>query len=305
MAGTFFVEPGKAPVELQPDVRKGENLPSAVREAEWYRNATPQQQQAFAAVAQLGRPVTKIDITNIEKAGQAEISKDAKVAFDQMNSAATFAGDIPRYRAALQAAITGPFAEERLMVSRIFGYNPNQAAATRQVIQGLAKAALNARDLLTGQGAISNFEQEMIAKAEGGEINWSKAELSALLDVSERAARAQYEQGRMFLDTALEAYPETQSLNVWRRAVKPLPAPVARPPNAPRSVVEPAQQTGAVATPVTGGAVQPPAITRPVETFPPAPPGPPMQRLPPAGSAPPPARQRSVDDLLRQYGSPR
>jgi len=65
------------------------------------------------------------------------------------------------------------------------------------------------------------------------------------------------------------------------------------------------QQTGAVATPVTGGAVQPPAITRPVETFPPAPPGPPMQRLPPAGSAPPPARQRSVDDLLRQYGSPR
>jgi hypothetical protein len=45
------------------------------------------------------------------------------------------------------------------------------------------------------------------------------------------------------------------------------------------------QQTGAVATPVTGGAVGP-AITRRVEIAPRDAPGPPMQRLPPAGAAP-------------------
>ena len=62
------------------------------------------------------------------------------------------------------------------------------------------------------------------------------------------------------------------------------------------------QQTGAVATPVPSGNVAAPVTTTPQNV-----PG--VTRLqpltPPAGSAPPPARQRSVDDLLRQYGSPR
>jgi hypothetical protein len=62
------------------------------------------------------------------------------------------------------------------------------------------------------------------------------------------------------------------------------------------------QQTGAVATPVPSGNVAAPVTTTPQNV-----PG--VTRLqpltPPAGSAPPPARQRNVEDLLRQYGGQR
>lgn len=62
------------------------------------------------------------------------------------------------------------------------------------------------------------------------------------------------------------------------------------------------QQTGAVATPVPSGSVAAPVTTTPQNVL-----G--VTRLQPlalpAGSAPPPARQRSVEDLLREYGGQR
>jgi hypothetical protein len=62
------------------------------------------------------------------------------------------------------------------------------------------------------------------------------------------------------------------------------------------------QQTGAVATPVPSGNVAAPVTTTPQNVT-----G--VTRLqpltPPAGSAPPPARQRTIDELLRQHGGPR
>lgn len=246
-------------------------------------------------VSAIGAGGTNIQISNIERTGQTELAQEARGAYNSMNSAASLAGDVPRYRRALQSAITGPFAEERLLVSRVFGYNPDQVAATRTVIQGLAKAALSGRQLLVTQGSISNFEQQMIDKAEGGDINWSRTELSALLDVAEKSARAQYEQGQRFLDGALAAYPDASSIKVFKNSVKPLPPPVARPPGAPRSVVEPPQQTGAVATPVPGGNVAP-ATTAPMAPLAPRGPETPMRILSPAGAAPPARGGTSLGD---------
>jgi len=241
----------------------GIGLTNDMRTAIGWSKMNDQQREALKTVMTLGRPVTNISVSNIESTGQKELAAEGKNYFTQMNAASTFLGDMQRYRDSLQKAFTGPLANEALVASRIFGFAPEQQAATRQVIQGLAKSVLNARSLLEGQGAISNFEQEMLNKAEGGEINWSRQELSALFDVAERAARLQYQQGQRFLDNAIEAYPDAASLKVFRRSAKPMPAPSTRPRNAPPSVVEPPTTGAAAATPVPAGNVATPVTTSP------------------------------------------
>lgn len=198
-------------------------LPSSVREAEWYRTATGPQRDSFDAIKAASKPVTKVEITNLEKEGQGQLAGDVRTYAQNMIAAANLAGDLPRYRQAIDLAFTGPFADAKLMAARVFGFREDQQSATRQIIQGLAKAALSARALLEGQGAISNFEQEMLQKAEGGEVNWSKAELNALLNVAERAQRLKYEEGARFINTAREMYPNTPSVEVYARSIRPFP----------------------------------------------------------------------------------
>ncbi len=198
--------------------------PASVREAEWYRTATAEQKSAFDAIKAASKPVTKVEISNLEKEGTKELAGDVRTYAQQMNSAVTLAADLPRYRSAINLAFTGPFADAKLMAARVFGFREDQQSATRQVIQGLAKAALSARTLLEGQGAISNFEQEMLQKAEGGEVNWSKAELNALLNVAERAQRLKYQEGAKFLSAAREMYPNTPSVEVYARSIRPFPS---------------------------------------------------------------------------------
>jgi hypothetical protein len=218
-------------------------LAPSVREAIDYANLPPEKQQVFQALQIAKKPpaaVTNVNVTtqNIDKTAAAELGKDVSTFFNQANAAATALADLPRYRASLDAAITGPFANQRLGVARVASAiglpGEKGVEASRVLIQGMAEMALNSRSMLTGQGAITENEQKLLAQARSGDISFTKGELNTIFNVAERAGRAQYDQSsRLLRDLAeKEKVPTAQ---YYLRNIKPLPeaGPVATPSAAP------------------------------------------------------------------------
>ena len=196
---------------------KAETLAPSVRESIDFANLQPDQQKIFQALQILKKPpaaVTNVNVSNVDKTAAAELGKLVPDLYNQANSAASQLTELPRYQAALDAAITGPFAEQRLSTARVasaLGFTGDKAVnATREVIQGLSEMALKSRTMLTGQGQITEFEQKLLIKARSGDINFTKGELKTIFGVSDRAAKAQYNQSRKLLESAAKQSPTAQ-----------------------------------------------------------------------------------------------
>ena len=188
---------------------KRTKLSPAIQEAIDFKNLPPEDQQAFISLQTLKRPpgaVTNVSVTNLDKSAAAQLGELVPRLYEQANSAASQLDQIPRYRRALDSAITGPLADSRLTAARIgsaLGFSGDKAAsATTELVQGLAEMALQSRGMLTGQGAVSNYEQNLLTKARSGDINLTKPELNIIFNVAERAARAQYAKSRKLLESA-------------------------------------------------------------------------------------------------------
>jgi len=205
-------------------------LAPSVQESIDYANLTPEQKSTFDTLQILKKPppaVTEIKITNLEKTSQDQLGKLVPDLYEQANSAVTQVQDIPRYRTALQNAITGPLANARLTINQVgefLGFTGDKRInATRELMQGLAEMALKSRSMLTGQGAITEGEQALLLQARSGDISFTKGELDIIFNVADRAARAQYDKStnllrsastesptaKMFLDN-VKAMPEAQ-----------------------------------------------------------------------------------------------
>jgi hypothetical protein len=193
---------------------KAETLAPSVREAIDFANLEPGQQATFQALQILKKPpaaVTNVNVSNIDKSASAELGKLVPDLYNQANSAASQLAELPRYMKALDSAITGPLAEERLAAAKVanaFGFTGTKAInATREVIQGLSEMALKSRTMLTGQGQITEGEQKLLIKARSGDITFTKGELQTILGVADRAAKAQYNQSKKLLESASKVSP--------------------------------------------------------------------------------------------------
>ena len=216
--------------ELQPAVlaaKKREGVPASIQEAIDFANLTPGQQKTFENLIVLRRPppaVTSVNVTNLEKTASGELAKLIPDLYQQANSAAGQLADIPRYRAALDNAIVGPLAEQRLTVARIgnaLGFTGEKAInATQELIQGNAEMALRSRSMLTGQGQITEGEQKLLIRARSGDINFSKGELQTLFSVFERASKAQYEKSVNLLRSASG---KSETAQMFLDNVSPMP----------------------------------------------------------------------------------
>jgi len=237
--GLKIAQETRAQRELQPfKVRAAsrEGVPSSIQEAIDFGNLTPEQQRTFQNLILMKRPpaaVTNVNVSNIEKGTAAELAKLVPDLADQANAAAGQLGDIPRYRAALNNAFVGPFANQRLAVARVanvLGFTGDKAInATTELIQGNAEMALKARGMLKGQGTITDTEQKLLLKARTGDINFTKGELTTLLDVFERASRAQYDKSVRLLRSAAG---KSEAASMFLENVSPLPeAPTAPAPS--------------------------------------------------------------------------
>lgn len=197
--------------ELQPlivEAKRRENIPTSILEAINFDKLTPDQQKTFRNLQALKNPpaVTNVPVTVIEKGAAGELGKLVPDLYEQASAAAGQLQDIPRYREAAKRAITGPMAEQRLTLERIkniLGLTGDKAlAATSELIQGQAEMALRSRSLMTGQGTITEGEQRLLVRARAGDLNMTGAEFNTLLDVFERAARAQYDKSTRLLRSA-------------------------------------------------------------------------------------------------------
>jgi hypothetical protein len=193
---------------------KASTLAPSVRESIDFANLNPAQQATFQALQILKKPpaaVTNVNVSNIDKSASAELGKLVPDLYNQANSAASQVAELPRYISALNSAITGPLAEERLAAAKVanaFGFTGTKAInATREVIQGLSEMALKSRTMLTGQGQITEGEQKLLVKARSGDITFTKGELQTILGVADRAAKAQYNQSRKLLESASKVSP--------------------------------------------------------------------------------------------------
>ena len=218
---------------------KAEALAPAVRESIDFANLKPEQQKTFQALQILKKPpaaVTNVNVSNIDKSASAELGKLVPDLYNQANSAASQLTELPRYQAALDSAITGPFAEQRLSTARVanaLGFTGDKAVnATREVIQGLSEMALKSRTMLTGQGQITEGEQKLLIKARSGDIDFTKGELKTIFGVADRAAKAQYNQSRKLLESAAKQSPTAQmfleNMQPLAQQEAPKPAPTTQ-----------------------------------------------------------------------------
>ena len=211
-----------------------EKLAPSVQEALDFAGLNPDQQKTFKDLQILKKPpgaVTNVNVTNLDKTAAGELGKLVPDLYNQANSAASQLSDIPRYKLALDKAITGPFAEQRLTGARIanaFGFTGESGInATREMIQGLSEMALKSRTMLTGQGQITEGEQKLLVKARSGDINFTKGEIQTILNVAERAAKSQYDQSNKLLKSASTQSPTAQMFldNVQKLPTEAPPAP--------------------------------------------------------------------------------
>lgn len=206
------VQQERRAAEMQPlemEAKRREGVPASIQEAIDYGNLKPEQQKTFQTLQVLKKPpaaVTNVNVTNLEKTASGELAKLLPDLYEQANSAATLLSDIPRYRKALETAITGPFAEQRLTAARIansIGFTGDKGInATQELIQGNAEMALKSRGMMKGQGQITEGEQKLLMRARSGDINFTKGELNTLFNVFERASKAQYDKSRSLLQSA-------------------------------------------------------------------------------------------------------
>jgi hypothetical protein len=219
---------------------KAETLAPSVRESIDFANLKPEQQKTFKDLQILKKPpaaVTNVNVSNVDKTAAAELGKLVPDLYNQANSAASQIGDLPRYMAALDSAITGPFASQRLSTARVasaLGFTGDKAVnATREVIQGLSEMALKSRTMLTGQGQITEGEQKLLVQARSGDINFTKGELKTIFAVADRAAKAQYSQSRKLLESAAKDSPTAKMfLDNLQPSPTEAPAPAADAPAA-------------------------------------------------------------------------
>jgi hypothetical protein len=223
---------------------KAETLAPSVRESIDFANLPPEQQQTFKALQILKKPpaaVTNVNVSNVDKTAAAELGKLVPDLYNQANSAASQLTELPRYQKALDAAITGPFAEQRLSTARVasaLGFTGDKGVnATREVIQGLSEMALKSRTMLTGQGQITEGEQKLLIKARSGDIDFTKGELKTIFGVADRAAKAQYTQSRKLLESAAR---ESPTARMFLENMQPLEQPEAPKPAAPAAPTAPA-----------------------------------------------------------------
>lgn len=243
-------------------------LPSDVRIAEWYRNATPAQRQAYDQSQAARRQQISIDQRQ-EGALAAALGKEQGEAIAEGRKGALSAVSnletINTGRQLLkEGVLTGTGAE--------FLVNLNQALKTIGIDAGYADAAANSQAFTSNMAAsvgqlikqfgagtgLSNADREYAEKMAGGKITLDEKAIRRILDINERASRNVIATHNKFADKAGKA---AEAFKVEEPTFEPIDLPSL--PAAPRSTVPrlrgsapsaaPAQTPAPATAPAAGG----------------------------------------------------
>lgn len=137
---------------------------------------------------------------------------------------------------AVDKAITGKGAEARLTAAQwadtlgVGGKDKEKLDNTRQIMQETAKLALAAPP--RGQGAVSDYERALFAKAAGGDVNLTPTELKLIANRAKEAAQYTIQSHEQKLN-AMKSNPETAQLVPYYSVQAPQAIPQINQPAQP------------------------------------------------------------------------
>jgi hypothetical protein len=159
----------------------------------------------------------KTNVQNILPSGPNQFVQGAgAAAAENLNNAMAAANaanatlrNIDLIAPALDTAVVGPAADYRTSMLRvadqlgIAGQDAEQRlASTRQVLQGLARAEMDASQGMKGQGTITDSERVIIRRMSAGEQNMSAAELRTGMAAMQKLANERLQSYQGMLQTA-------------------------------------------------------------------------------------------------------
>jgi hypothetical protein len=185
--------------------------PTAVRE---YQFAKSQGYQgSFTDFKTMTTPNTRVVLPSgpnqfVQGAGAAA-AENLNNAMAAANAANATLRNIDLIAPALDTAVVGPAADYRTSMLRvadqlgIAGQDAEQRlASTRQVLQGLARAEMDASQGMKGQGTITDSERVIIRRMSAGEQNMSAAELRTGMAAMQKLANERLQSYQGMLQTA-------------------------------------------------------------------------------------------------------
>jgi hypothetical protein len=220
-----------------------------------YQPGTPEYEQAARNF--LEKPTgTTIDMGgSADKLVLTDAIKRVGASADAVDSARGTLEVVNRISKALPEAWAGPGATVGQSIDQVASMlgvggktSEERLSSTRTVIQGLAELTLNSRDLLKGQGQITENEQKVLEKAKSGDIaDMTQKEIKVLLDVTARASMAVEQNHVGLLERASNVNGLSANLDFYKRAPLPEYTPaVFAEGSADKSPTQATSQSGSV-----------------------------------------------------------
>jgi hypothetical protein len=152
-------------------------------------------------IAQRRAGATVIDMGSreMEKEFAKGVVEDTRASYNQAKSSVNTINAVQRLRPILSAGVYEGFqagiprsVDQLAAALKVTGKTTEEKLArTAQVMQQLAALELDAAKSLAGQGAITDFERGLIARASGGNLrDFTTVEINALLDSLDKVARS-------------------------------------------------------------------------------------------------------------------
>lgn len=182
---------------------KAEDKPSQVREYEYAKaQGYPGTFQQFVIdQRRAGAPVTNLNVNTQKNMLETMATGLGKQLDDGLSAARGAQASIQTAQTLRQAVdsgklISGPGADARVFAAQLaqtLGVGGKDTAeqlkSTRQAIQAMAKAELDAAQMMKGQGQITEAERDIIRRAAAGMINMTAGEIRQLADAMEKTGR--------------------------------------------------------------------------------------------------------------------
>jgi hypothetical protein len=156
-------------------------------------------QRLTIAQRRAGATVIDMGSREMEKEFAKGVVEDTRASYNQAKSSVNTINAVQRLRPILSAGVYEGFqagiprsVDQLAAALKVTGKTTEEKLArTAQAMQQLAALELDAAKSLAGQGAITDFERGLIARASGGNLrDFTTVEINALLDSLDKVARS-------------------------------------------------------------------------------------------------------------------
>lgn len=205
------------------------------------RRLNDELQRLIIAQRRAGATVIDMGSREMEKEFAKGVVEDTRASYNQAKSSLNTINAVQKLRPILSAGVYEGFqagvprsVDQFATALGVSGKNTQEKLArTAEAMQKLATLELDAATSMKGQGAITDFERGLIARASGGNLrDFTAVEISALLDSLDKVARAKVQSHQQNYEI-MSSDPTGKKYSKYYKIDVPVgtPAPVIPAPN--------------------------------------------------------------------------